>query len=437
LKNKRALTILFIANGISGFAQGITMLAIPWYFENTLHQYNIFIFAAVVITLITLFWGLYAGDIVDGFNRKDVFLGTNFIEGLIILSVASLGFKEGNLPIILILLVYTTTFLGYFIHYPNLYAFAQEITDPRDYTKVTSYIEIVGQTTTMASAMLGGFLINGVDIIEPLVIPFTDLSFNIPIYIKKWELYEIILLNGITYLMAFIIIIFIKTTPVKPMVQVDEGDLMSRMKVGYQYLKEHRLVTIFGLCSYSIFIIVLVENFILRTLYVKNHLQENAIIFGFLELLFAFGSLFSGIIIRKVFIKMPIPKSIIILTLLTSSMFIWAFFTHEVYIFFLFSFVVGFTNAGSRIFRVSYLFNLIPNEITGRVNGIFNVVNILIRIILISIFLFPLFRVGSNITYAYLILGLVTLVAALVLIYLYKPLLRLTEEAELKEDVHH
>jgi DHA3 family macrolide efflux protein-like MFS transporter len=437
LKNKRALTILFIANGISGFAQGITMLAIPWYFKNTLNQPSVFILAYAVITLLTLFWGLYAGDIVDGFNRKDVFLGTNFIEGLIILSVASLGFKEGSLPIILILLVFTTTFFGYFIHYPNLYAFAQEITDPKDYTKVTSYIEIVGQTTTMASAMLGGFLINGVDIIEPIVVPLTDISFNIPIYIKKWELYEIILLNGITYLIAFIIIIFIKTTPVKPMVQEDEGDLVSRMKVGYQYLKEHPLVTVFGLCSYSIFIITLVEMFALRPLYVQNHLQENAIIYSLSELLFALGSLFSGIIIRQLFIKMPIPKSIIILTLLTALMFVWAFLSHEVYIFYAFSFVVGFTNAGSRIFRVSYLFNLIPNEITGRVNGIFNVVNILIRILFIVIFIFPFFSIGSNVTYAYLILGLFTLIAAIVLIFLYKPLLRLTERAEVKEDAHH
>jgi MFS transporter, DHA3 family, macrolide efflux protein len=436
LKNKRALTILFIANGISGFAQGITMLAIPWYFKNTLNQPSVFILAYAVITLLTLFWGLYAGDIVDGFNRKDVFLGTNFIEGLIILSVASLGFKEGTLPIILILLVFTTTFFGYFIHYPNLYAFAQEITDPKDYTKVTSYIEIVGQTTTMASAMLGGFLINGVDVIEPIAIPLTDISFNIPIYIKQWELYEIILLNGITYLVAFIIIIFIKTTPIKTVVHEDEGDLMSRMKVGYKYLKEHRLVTIFGLCSYSIFIIVLVEMFALRPLYVQNHLQENAIIFSFSELLFAMGSLFSGIIIRQLFMQMPVPKSIIILTLLTSAMFISAFFSSTVYIFYAFSFVVGFTNAGSRIFRVSYLFNLIPNEITGRVNGIFNVVNILIRIFFIVIFIFPFFSLGSNVTYAYLILGLFTLLAALVLIYLYKPLLKLTENAEARDNSH-
>lgn len=398
------------------------MLSIPWYFKS-MDRYPLFMVAVIAITLGSLFWGLYSGTLVDGFNRKDVFLGTNFMGGLIVLSVASLGFREGMLPISLILLVYTTTLYGYIIHFPNLYAFSQEVTDPKDYTRVVSYIEIVGQATAMASAALGGVLLGGIDIIQE--IPFAN--YSLPIHIEKWTLHEIFLLDSIAFFISFAFVIFIKYQPLKKDLAIDEGDLKDRLKVGYDYLKLNKLVSIFGICSYSIFVIVLVEIFVLLFLYVDNHLQEGADVLGFSEMMFATGSLVSGVIIRNLMSKMPIPKSIIVLSYLTTAAFFVVAFTTSVWIFYLFCFVIGFTNAGSRIFRVSYLFNLVPNELTGRVNSIFNVVTTLCRTLLILLFLLPFFQEGSNITNAYLVLGIFTLTSAILLTYLYKPLLKLTE----------
>jgi MFS transporter, DHA3 family, macrolide efflux protein len=105
----------------------------------------------------------------------------------------------------------------------------------------------------------------------------------------------------------------------------------------------------------------------------------------------------------------------------------------NVYILFLLSFIMGFTNAGSRIFRVTYLFRLIPNEMAGRVNSILNVIGILIRFALIIIF--SAFASGTKVTYAYLALGLYTLISGLILIYLYKPLLKLTESISSGHDI--
>lgn len=423
MKNKSALSILFLANAISGFAQGLTMLSIPWYF-NTIKSYPTFMIAVIIITLGSLFWGLYSGTLVDGFNRKDVFLGTNFMGGLIVLSVASLGFREGVLPLSLILLVYTTTLYGYIIHFPNLYAFAQEVTEPKDYTRVVSYIEIVGQATAMASAALGGLLLDGINTPD---LKIFGIHTNISIVIEKWELHEIFLLDALAFFVSFIIVIFLRYQPLKKDMAIDEGDLKDRLKLGYNYLRNNRLVSIFGVCSYSIFIVVLVEIFVLLFLYVRNHLHEGADVLGVSEMMFASGSLISGIIIRNLMSKMTIPKSIIILTFLTTAAFFVVAFTQSVWVFYAFCFIIGFTNAGSRIFRVSYLFNLVPNELTGRVNSIFNVVTTICRVLFILIFLLPFFKDGSNVTNAYIFLGFFTLLCGLILMYLYKPLLRLTE----------
>ena len=51
--------------------------------------------------------------------------------------------------IFLVLLVFGLTIFNYNIHYPNLYAFGQEITEKKNYGKLNSYIEVQGQVTSM------------------------------------------------------------------------------------------------------------------------------------------------------------------------------------------------------------------------------------------------------------------------------------------------
>ena len=119
------------------------MLAIPWYFakQDLSSSFNL-IFASV--TFVNIFWGLYAGTLVDRFNRRKLFLTTNAVEGSILVLVATWGWINGGLSLTPIVLVFAVTVFGYRMHYPNLYAFVQEISSPEHYTKVTSYIEIVG-----------------------------------------------------------------------------------------------------------------------------------------------------------------------------------------------------------------------------------------------------------------------------------------------------
>lgn len=93
---------------------------------------------------------MYAGALVDRFDRKRVFLASNMVEGAMLLGVASYGFATGGVPLGGILLAFTTLF-GYGIHYSNLYAFAQEISLTKYYPRITSTIEIVGQATSVVS----------------------------------------------------------------------------------------------------------------------------------------------------------------------------------------------------------------------------------------------------------------------------------------------
>ena len=91
-------------------------------------------------------------------------------------------------------------------------------------------------------------------------------------------------------------------------------------------------------------------------------------------------------------------------------------FTQSVGVFFAISFLIGITNAGTRILRVTWLFHHIPNNLIGRTGGVFHVINILLRSGFIALFSIPFFSQGSNITWAYFICGVFVLISALPLI---------------------
>src|SRR5690606_25696750 len=109
--------------------------------------------------------------------------------------------------------------------------------------------------------------------------------------------------------------------------------------------------------------------------------------------------------------KMPIPKSILIFIFFTSLGFFVSAFIDNNIIFYIVSFMFGIVNAGSRIFRISYLFMLVPNELTGRVNSMFNVITTVFRLAFILAFSLPFFAKESNITYAYASMGVFTFIA--------------------------
>jgi len=203
MKNKSAIILLFLANIISGLAQGISMIAIPWYFVEVIDRSSIFTNAYLIITFLTLFWGLYAGTLIDRYSRKKLFIYVNLVCGTIIGLVALYGFLNKFLPDFLVILVFATTIFNYNIHYPNLYAFGQQITERRYYGKLNSIIEIQGQVTSVLAGAFAAILLTG---IQNNNIEIGGINFNIPFSIEAWTISEIFLLDAITYL--FVILIF-------------------------------------------------------------------------------------------------------------------------------------------------------------------------------------------------------------------------------------
>ncbi len=403
--------MLFTANATSGLAQGMSMLAIPWYFAKT-QQSGLFTIAYGFITLIILVFGLYAGTVVDRFSRKGNFLTINLICGVLIFGIAMAGFINHSLPNMLIISVFAITLLNYNIHYPTLYAFVHEISEPSQYQKINSWIEIVGQSTSVLSASLAALLIEGVSQHNGKLAGF---AIRLPFEIKRWEVWEIFMMDAITYFVAALLISGIKYKQVK-VVTTELGSVIKRIRSGFSYLKQRPELIIFGLFSYSVFATLLVTIHSILPIYVERHLNEQGSVFAAADLIYAMGALGAGLFVTRVFKKSNAINSIIVLTVLATGLFMWLFLTKSVLVVYLFSILLGFSNAGIRVLRLTYFFNHIPNEIMGRVNSIFNMANVFTRSIFIFLFSLPFFTFGNNVIWAFFIMSLFLGVSALALI---------------------
>lgn len=403
-ENRKSLFLLFSANGISGFAQGVSMLSIPWYFAKQSNS-QVFNYSYAALTFFIMFFGLYAGTLVDKFSRKNNFLFTSVICGILILAIAAIGYFNHGLPSYLIIAVFAITMLNYNIHYPTLYAFGQEISSADQYKTVNSNIEIVGQSTSILSGGFAAMLLDGFDL--------DILGFHVSI--NAWQIHDVFLMDAITYFIAAMLIYFIPYVPTERISEFNHG-IMERLKKGFTYLKTHQYIFLFGVCSYMVFAMLLVEIHAVLPTYIKQHLVAKGNVFAFADTIYAVGALSAGFFVNKLFEKVSLVKVITMLTFVVAFIFIAAAISKSILVIYLVSVILGFCNAGIRVLRLTYMFKIIPNQLMGRVGSIFNLINVLTRSVFIFIFSQSFFSMSNNIIFAYVIMAIFLLIAAMILL---------------------
>lgn len=421
MKNKPAIINLFAANTISGFAQGLSMIAIPWYVTNILDKAALFGYMYMGVTIVSLFWGLYAGTLIDRFNRRNIFI-VNSIVGCTILTLTAIaGFIMGSLPALPVTLVLCVTFLIYNIHYPNLYTFMHEIVEPEHYGRITSYLEIQNQATTAFAGVLAAILLGGTN--QAGNFQMFGLELDLGFTMRSWQLHEIFALDAATYVVAIFLISRIRYTPIAER-HTEVGSVVRRFKTGMQYLLSKKFIFLFGVTSTTLFVGVLVCNFYLIPIYIKKNLGQEVDAYASYEMVFAIGSLLAGVMIQRLFRNMNAVLSCTLLLLAGAGMYFVYSISAELAVFYIASFFLGMSNAGARIQRVVYFFRRVPNQVLGRVNGVLGAINVLMRITFILALTAPFFRVDKNIIYAMLIFSLFIGVAVIVNLLFYRRMVK-------------
>ena len=426
MKNRSALTFLLSSNIVSGFAQGISVLAVPWYFADILDQSSLFAVVYGLVTFLSLFWSLYAGTLIDRYSRKSLFLYANLIAGSLVALAAIYGFAYGAMPSWMILSVFGMTSLFFNIHYPALYAFGQEITDPKDYGRINSLFEIQNQATKVFSGATAAVLISGTVAYEAINV--LGLNVELPFAIEAWGLHAIFAFDALTYFVAMVLISRIKYTPAEKK-KVDRGRVLDRLQAGFRYFRKHPLVFKYGLFTHSLFAFVLVQILVVLPQYVNQWMSSGPDLFASGQAYYAVGALTAGFAIRRIFSRTNNIASVIILMLLAGSVFVYLSLGQVTLLFYTCLFLTGITNAGTRIIRVTFLFNQIPNHVIGRTNSVFTVINLIVRSVLIGVFSLPYFMGGPTVRYAYLFGGLFVAASAIPLLIDYKNLRALSVDS--------
>jgi MFS family permease len=282
-------------------------------------------------------------------------------------------------------------------------------------------IEVQGQATSILAGALAAILLSGT---ESRKLNLLGFSVYIPFEIKKWTIYEIFLMDALTYFIAFILILFIKYESLEKL-EIHIGPIKERIKTGFKFLRDRPLLFLFGNTSYSIFVVLMVEVFLLLPMYVSNHLEQKADVYASAEVFYSIGALLAGLSIRNLFKKTNTVKAIIWLMIWSIAGFILCAFTKSTVLFLAFSVLIGITNAGARVLRITYLYEHIPNNIMGRAGSVFHIINIISRGIFLFLFSIPFFSKGNNVVWAYLICAIYLSIMLVPMLLNYKALINL------------
>ena len=82
-----SIGLLLISIISATIAQGLNVISIPWYFTDVLEKSSIFTLGYSAITFIGLVWGIYAGVIIDNYNRKKILLYINISSSLLFINI--------------------------------------------------------------------------------------------------------------------------------------------------------------------------------------------------------------------------------------------------------------------------------------------------------------------------------------------------------------
>ncbi|MEM9929063.1 MAG: MFS transporter, partial [Bacteroidota bacterium] len=323
------------------------------------------------------------------------------LDGALLLFVSYMVTDYEIIPVYWLAAVYGLTLFTYNLHYPNLYAFVQELFEPRYYSMVNSAIEIQGQVTNALGMLTAGVLLVGSADGMPGWWP-TAWQF------EAWSMAEIFRLDGSTYLMSFVLISLIRYIP-DPGKRIDKGAVLARIQQGFQYLWSRKPLLVFGVSSHMIFFSLLVLMHFLLAVYVKDYLQANADTMAHFKGMYAVGAVLSGLImLRLAVVERHVIKVIVSLLLMTASMYVICIFLPWVWGLLAVAVILGLCNAGARILRITYIIRVVPTRVVGRVNAFFSVVNVAFRSAFLSLMTIPFFSgpdSGHHVLYAFGILA--------------------------------
>jgi MFS family permease len=386
-RDKRFYLIL-AANIFSSIGSGITMIAIPWLLVSEVDGGSLFGYITIFMTAVNFVLTPLIGHIVDRYSRKKILLVGEIIGFLIVISFAIYGMMGYEYHVWHYVALYGTGSMYYNLFYPAIFAFNQEIFDKKVYQSLNGVMEIQGQLSSVIAGALAAMLITKVDL--------------------QW----LLLLDAWTYLCAFLLF---KSIPYLSKTLMTSGEsFLLKLTEGFRFMKKEPILFYFLIASFMPFIGVMVTNYVFPV-YLANVLQVDASVYGSQSMVYGVGAIVAGILIPYIALKWGNLRTIFFTVLIYTVAISFIIVTTTIPVFFLLTMLLAFGNAGTRVARNAYMMDVVPNAIIGRVDSLFRVIGLGMRLMLITVF--TQLNNENNITYSFYIISGLLILAVITVFY--------------------
>jgi predicted MFS family arabinose efflux permease len=236
-------------------------------------------------------------------------------------------------------------------------------------------------------------------------------------------MHEIFLMNAGTYGGALSIVSLIRYR-MRERPASAQQTIGQRLRTGLRYLNNNRPLLAFGLCSYAIFFGTLTFYPVVLPAYISDVLQATGAYMGLSESVFALGALSMGTVGIGLSRWMARRNKIhMIMGLLAVAVLMLAALglAPSAAMLLAMSVIFGLVNSGARIIRLTYILNVVPNEVIGRVNSTLSISNALARSLFILLIFPTLAYTGEAVQsrWGIAVIAVVNTIALLVMLRFY------------------
>lgn len=270
-KWKKTLFALYTGQFFSLLSSAAVQFSIIWWLTDTTGSPLVLALAGVAGFLPQALIGPIAGTIIDRYSRKKMMIIADMTVafGSLILFI-SMYFQEPS--ILLILLVLVVRSIATAFHGPSLQASIPLLVPEEHYTKVAGWGQMVSSITNIAGPAIGVSLLAVASI--------------------EW----VLLLDILGAVIATSILLFIHIPKVTAGKSAEPLGFVMEMKEGYQAVTQHRLLfkLVLVMTVVAVLYIPLGTYF---PLMVRNHFERGVIEAGIVEITFALGLIFGGVLV--------------------------------------------------------------------------------------------------------------------------------------------
>ncbi|MEO6244710.1 MAG: MFS transporter [Opitutaceae bacterium] len=352
---------LLLANTLGSIGSGITIFAVPWVLVHREGGNRAYLWVTVATTLVLFALMPAYGAWIDRHSRKTALLASEAWGFGATVVMALTGLVLGGFALWQLVAIYFSGMLYYTLHYPAKFALVQQMFDRSQYQALTGLLEIQGQTAMMIAGGLAGLMIDHV------------------------PLWGILLFDAATYLASFLIQSTLPYTATHLTAKIPAGarpPVWRAVAEGWLWLRSRPQLAWFLTGSLAPFLIVMASNY-LFPIYVAQTLQAGAGWFAAGEIAFSLGAIAAGFMLPRLIGRHSAAATIpaTMLVFLAGMIVICVFRFPATFL--VAVTLLGFGNAGCRVARAALMLHLVPNEVMGRVGGFFQVLDRVLRTLLV------------------------------------------------------